>query len=80
MRDEQRITINEAEIGKGSFTSSEKVALRLGFMKSDDNDGEYFLSNNCSNSEDYNFGNDNEISYDRMNELKKHINYLSRPL
>jgi len=79
-RDEQRITINEAEIGKDSFKASEKVALRLGFIKSDNNDGEYFLSNNCSNSEDSNFGNDSVISYDRMNELKKHINYLSRSL
>lgn len=80
MREEQRITINEAEMDKDHFTASEKVALRLGFIKSDDNDDEYYLSNNCANSEDFNFGNDSEISYDRMNELKKHINYLSRSL
>lgn len=77
-REEQRITINEAEIGKENFLASEKVALSLGFMKSDDNDGEYFLANNCSNFDDSNFGKDSEISYDKMIDLKKHINYLSR--
>lgn len=79
-RDEQRITINEAEIGKDHFTASEKVALSVGFIMSDDNDGEYFFSNNCSDSEDADFGKDSEISYDKMNELKKHINYLGRSL
>lgn len=79
-RDEQRITINEIEIGKDNFKASEKVALSLCFTKGFDNDGQYFLSNKQYISEDFNFGKDSELSYERMIELKKHINYLSRSL
>ncbi|GEM52763.1 hypothetical protein EB1_25530 [Empedobacter brevis NBRC 14943 = ATCC 43319] len=79
-RDEQRITINENEIGKDNFIASEKVALRLGFIKSDKNSGEYFLSKNLYTSENFDSGKDSELSYDRMIELKNHINYLGRSL
>lgn len=79
-RDEQRITINEIEIGKDNFKASEKVALSLCFTKGVDNDGQYFLSNKQYISEDFNFGRDSELSYERMIELKKHINYLGRSM
>ncbi len=77
-RDEQRITIKEIEIGIDNFEASEKVALNLGFVKS--TDGEYLLSNDGFVTENYNVVVDIPISSDRIDELKKHINFLSRSL
>ncbi len=77
-RDEQRITIKELEIGAANFEASEKVALNLGFVKS--TDGEYFLSNDMFVTENYIIVEDVPISSDRIDELKKHINFLSRSL
>ena len=77
-RDEQRITIKELEIGAANFEASEKVALNLGFVKS--TDGEYFLSNDMFVTENYIIVEDVPISSDRIDELKKYINFLSRSL
>ena len=77
-RDEQKITIKENEIGKDNFTTSEKVALTLGFTVQ--KDGEYLLSNDQYSMEDENLGEDTQFSYDRIKELKKHVNYLGRSL
>lgn len=77
-RDEQRITIEENEIGKDNFTASKKVAITLGFTAY--KDGEYLLSNDQYISEDENLGEDTQFSYDRIKELKKHVNYLGRSL
>ncbi|PQA94988.1 hypothetical protein SAMN05421796_101791 [Chryseobacterium piscicola] len=77
-RDEQRITIKENEIGKDNFKASEKVALILGFTTY--KDGEYLLSNEKYTIEDKSLGEDTQFSYDRIEELKKHINYLGRSL
>lgn len=77
-KDEQRITIKEIEIGTDNFEASEKVALNLGFVKSAD--GEYLLSNENFVTENYNVGEDIPISSDKIDELKKHINFLGRSL
>lgn len=77
-RDKQRITIRENEIGKDNFTASEKVALSLGFTEYEN--GEYLLSNELYTTHNENLGQDTKLSYDRIDELKKHINYLGRSL
>ncbi|AZA88555.1 hypothetical protein EG349_18155 [Chryseobacterium shandongense] len=77
-RDEQRITIRENEIGRDNFTASEKVAVGLGFTASEN--GEYFLSNDQCTIDGLNLGQDTQLSSDRIDELKKHINYLGRSL
>lgn len=77
-REEQRITIKENEIGKDNCKASEKVALILGFTAY--KDGEYLLSNKQYTIEDHNLGENTQLSYDRIDELKKHINYLGRSL
>ena len=77
-RDEQRITIKELEIGLANFEASEKVALNLGFVKS--TDGEYFISSDMFVTENYIIGENVSLSSDRIDELKKYINFLSRSL
>ena len=77
-RDEQRITIKELEIGAANFEASEKVALNLGFVKS--TDGEYFISSDMFVTENYIIGENVSLSSDRIDELKKYINFLSRSL
>lgn len=77
-RDEQRITIKEIEIGKDNFKASEKVALNLGFVKIAD--GVYLLLNDNLITEKCNFGEDTFLSPKRIDELKKHINFLGRSL
>ena len=68
-REEQRITIKENEIGKDNCKASEKVALILGFTAY--KDGEYLLSNKQYTIEDHNLGENTQLSYDRIDELKK---------
>lgn len=77
-RNEQRITIKEFEIGTDNFKASEKVALNLGFVLGED--GEYLLSYDNRINENYNFGENTPLSPDRIDELKKHINFLGRSL
>lgn len=77
-RDEQRITIKENEIGRDNFAASEKVAAGLGFTSSEN--GEYLLSNDQCTIDGLNLGQDTQLSSDRIDELKKHINYLGRSL
>lgn len=79
---EQRITINEYYTGSSNYISSEKVAIKLGFVKTEDkeNKNEYLLSNENYKSIPYNYGVNTEITEDRLNVLKKQINYLSRSL
>ena len=77
-RNEQRITIKEFEIGTDNFKASEKVALSLGFVLGED--GEYLLSHDNRITENYNFGENTPLSQDRIDELKKQINFLGRSL
>ena len=81
-RDEQRVTINEYHIGSSNYNSSEKVAINLGFVKTEEKEdkNEYLLSKENYKSIPYNDGVNTEITEDRLNVLKKQINYLSRSL
>jgi hypothetical protein len=76
-RDEQRITIKELEIGLANFEASEKVAFNLGFVKSTDG---ILPSNDMFVTENYFIGENVPLSSDRIDELKKYINFLSRSL
>lgn len=76
-RSEQRITIKEDEIGLDNFKASEKVAYSLGFLKKEE--GEYLLNAN-NISEQCILQKDRALSENRINELKKYINFLSRSL
>ena len=81
-REEQRITIDVSHTGLVNFKASEKVAINLGF-KGDINESskkEYFLTNENYNSTSYIYGQNTGISEERINELTRSINYLSRSL
>jgi hypothetical protein len=78
-RDEQRITISEFEIGNKNFKDSLSVALKLGFTKSLDTDDFILTADNYLNGID-NEGLNSTMSEERMKELQKRVNYLSRSL
>jgi len=80
-RDVQKITIDELAIGQNNFKASQKVALSLGFVpKNKDSNYEYILSCDKYETEDYNLGQNTKISEDRIDDLKKQINYISESL
>lgn len=81
-RDNQRITINKAEIGAKNFGSSESVALKLGFVKfkEDREKAEYQLTNEPYRNAEYNDGGNTPMSKERLKQLQKRLNYLSRSL
>jgi len=80
-RDEQRITVDIHAIGRKNFSASEKVALSLGFNKTlDDDNSEYILSKDKYQTASFTLGQNTEISEERMEEIKKQINYISRSL
>jgi len=80
-RDEQRITIDIHAIGPTNFKQSENVALRLGFKKTNSgNDSEYMIFKDQFQSLNDIEGNNTIISEERIEELKKQINYISRSL
>ena len=77
-RDQQRITIDEMQIGSLNFKASQKVALVLGFIKSEEED--YILLKDHSSNENSNAGENSEITPERLGELRKQINFLARSL
>ena len=81
-RGEQRVTINEYHTGLRNYISSEKVALNVGFIKSDNKvaKNEYLLTKENFKTASYIDGANTEISEERLNILKKRINHLSRSL
>ena len=81
-REEQRVTIDEIQIGHKNFKASENVALKVGFVETIDKEyyKEFTLTNENYKSCDYIGGRNTEVSEERINELKKKINYLSRSL
>ncbi|MDD2799362.1 MAG: hypothetical protein PHV20_12290 [Bacteroidales bacterium] len=81
-RNEQIITINEYHSGSRNYISSEKVAINLGFVKSEGKESKrkYLLSNENYKSIPYNYGVNTEITEERLNVLIKRINHLSRSL
>lgn len=76
-RQEQRITIDADQIDF-NFNASEKVALNLGF--SPKNDTEYFLPKEGYSTYNADFQKAEGFSEERIQELRKQINYLSRSL
>lgn len=80
-RDEQRITIDESAIGLNNFLASEKVALMLGFKKfKDDNKPAYILKKNKYQTNNYLSGQNTILTTERIEELKRQINFISNSL
>lgn len=77
-REEQRITIDKNQIGEKYFKASENVALTLGFVKAENN--EYILTKMNYQTENFIYGQNTQLTEERLNELKKKINYLGRSL
>lgn len=77
-REEQKITIDENQIREKDFKASQNVALALGFVKADKN--EYILTNCKYQTENIIYGLNTQLTKERINELKKQINYLGRSL
>lgn len=77
-RDQQRITIDEMQIGPLNFKASQKVALDLGFTKSEEED--YILLKDHSIKEIPNAGVNSELTPERVDELRKQLNFLARSL
>lgn len=78
-RDRQRITIDENQIGKQNYLSSLGVALKLGF-KEGHNLGEFFLTPEQDAEDSYIIGESKLFTSERLEELKKEINYLGKSL
>lgn len=81
-REEQRITIDGGLIGHKMFEASEKVALAVGFIKTQQTYGvvEYLLKAEKYESFSIVEGIGTGITEKRMNEIKKQFNFLSRSL
>lgn len=77
-RDEQRITIDETQIGSINFEASQKVTLNLGFTKREEED--YILLKDYSIDESPTEGENAELTPERVDELRKQINFLARSL
>lgn len=77
-REEQRVTIDKNQIGEKNFKASEKVTLSLGFVKADGID--YILAKNKYQTDNDIYGENTPLTEERMIELKRQINYLSRSL
>jgi hypothetical protein len=77
-REEQRVTIIKEQTRDKNYNSSKKVALSLGFVTADNNN--YFLTKNKYQSENYNCGQNTEITKEQLEELKKRINFVGRSL
>lgn len=80
-REEQKITINEDEIGRKNFKASVNVALKVGFVKAFNNDdSQYILKKDKYYSKIFISGHNIGIPEERMQEIKKQINYISHLL
>ncbi len=77
-REEQRITINENEIVEKDFKASENVAFSLGFVKN--KNSEYILTSSKYQADNFIFEQNTQLTEERLRELQKQINYLSRSL
>jgi len=77
-REELRITIDKNQIGEINFKASQNVALNLGFIKADNDD--YVLTKEKYQTENYIYGQNTQLTEERLNELKKEINFLGRSL
>ncbi len=77
-RKEQLITIDEYHTGEKYFLASEKVALSLGFVKCDDI--KYRLKGDKYKHRKPIKGDNTELTKERIDDLDRQINYLSRSL
>jgi len=77
-RDSQRITIEESQIGQKNYLSSKRVATGLGFVEGSDK-GEFYISSDKVNKNVI-WGEDRLFSEDRMEQLKREVNYLGKSL
>jgi hypothetical protein len=77
-RKEQRISIDKNQIGERNFKSSQAVAFNVGFKQI--SEAEYKLSVNDSIKAVSIDGKNTEITEERIQELKRQINFLSRSL
>lgn len=79
-REDLVITIDIKQIGVRNFQASEKVALAVGFVKTENEKGEitYILSKTLYENIDYVSGMNATISQERILELKKLIYFASR--
>jgi hypothetical protein len=77
-KEQQRITIDKNQIGEINFQSSQNVALNLGFIKTENDD--YILNRESYPTEKYIYAQNTQITEERLNELKKEINFLGRSL
>ncbi len=75
-REKQNISIKVGDIGTQNARASEKVATSLGFVKLT---SENFTLTDYQ-QKDFIKGQNTSVSLERIEELKKHINYLSRSL
>lgn len=81
-RDELRITIDRGFLGAKGFASSEKVALRVGFLKCRQINEKhiYTLSAEKYEREAYFDGRDNVPTQERVHAIRKQINFAARSL
>lgn len=77
-RSEQRITIDEEQIGRKNFEASERVASSIGFRKV--SAMEYLLSNDQFLTDSPIHGQNSGMTEERMEQLKKQVNYLGLSL
>lgn len=77
-RDSQRITIEESQIGQKNYLSSKRVAIQLGFVEGND-EGEFYITSDKVNR-DVIWGEDRLFSADRLEQLKREVNYLGKSL
>jgi len=77
-REQQRITISQNAIGKVNFIASERVALKTGFIKTDNNENEYIRSFDDIN--EFNEGFNSPLSDDELQKLTLKINYYAKQL
>jgi len=79
-RETQRITIDNGFLGQKDFIASEKVALKIGFKKTEEQEKEYILSSEPFTNHNYIDGENTKLSEERIKILTKRINYIARSL
>lgn len=77
-RSQQRITIDEKQIGRKNFEASERIATSIGFRKVGAT--EYLLSKEQILTDSPIHGQNSEMKEERVEELKKQVNYLGLSL
>ncbi len=79
-REEQKITIDENISRYKTFLASKKVAINVGFEKTYSNKNEYILTKDKYKTDKYFNGLNTELSEERIEDIKKRINFIYRSL